>query len=297
MVTQYPTEYRAISYFNKNMIEPLSYSFKTRSLFLKQTPVPDQKDVVEYDRITDMGEAVISYSLPGFSVERDEIKTTQESVRMVYISKGWQISANKWRAFETEGINLPLENLNSAIRVISTKENTLLTTSYKPDNSNDRVNGLYASAGNAYSTPKDFGTAGNASDAVAGGLDLLYADMIEGVNFNLVLNTAQYKELSVSRASTNLSREFDDVLALINQPGGPVPGRIIMSPYMTAGTGMLTPADPYGQYIELLVAQNITNEAGRDSREPVSSPLYCKTHEKIAPHIIHTNSICTLTSI
>jgi hypothetical protein len=134
-------------------------------------------------------------------------------------------------------------------------------------------------------------------DAVAGGLDLLYADMIEGVNFNLVLNSTQYRELSVSRASTNLSREWDDVLALINQPGGPVPGRIVMSPYMTAGTGMLTPADPYGQYIELLVAQNITNEAGRDSREPISSPLYCKTYEKIAPHIIHTNSICTLTTI
>lgn len=288
----YTAEYRAISYYNSNMVTPLSYNFNARSLFLKQTPIPDEKDIMEFDRITDMGEAVVSYDLPGISIERDEIKTTAETVRMVYLSKGWQISNKKWRAFETEGIDLPLENMNSALRVIGDKENTLLTMSYKPDNSNVRVNGLYEAAGNSYSTSKDFGTAGNATDAVAEGLDLIYADKITGVNFNLVLNNVQYKELSVSRASTNLSREWDDVLELLNQEGGPVPGRIIRSPYMTAAYGMLTPADPDGQYIELLVGQNITNEVGRDSREPISSPLYGKTYEKVAPHIIHPNSIC-----
>ena len=187
--------------------------------------------------------------------------------------------------------------MNSALRVIGTKENDLLINSYKPDNTNVRVNGLYAAAGNSYTTPKDFGTAGYAIDAVAGGLDLIWSDKITGVNYNLVLNTTQYSELSTSRASTNLSREWDDVLALLNQEGGPVPGRIIRSPNMTAGTGLLVPADPDGQYIELLIGQNITNEVGRDSREPLSSPLYGKTYEKIAPHIIHADSLCTLTQI
>jgi hypothetical protein len=60
---------------------------------------------------------------------------------------------------------------------------------------------------------------------------------------------------------------------------------------------MLVPADPDGQYIELLVGQAITNEVGRDSREPITSPMYGKTYEKIAPHIIHPNAICTLTGI
>lgn len=279
------------------MVTPLTYNFNARQLFLKQTPIPDEKDIMEFDRITDMGEAVVSYDLPGISIERDEIKTTPESVRMVYLSKGWQISNKKWKAFETEGVDLPTENMNSALRVIGDKENTLLMTSYKPDNSNVRVNGLYTAAGNSYTSSKDFGTAGNASDAVAGGLDLIYTDKVNGVNFNLVLNSEQYRELSVSRASTNLSREWDDVVELLNQEGGPVPGRIIRSPYITAGTGMLVPADPDGQYIELLVGQNITNEVGRDSREPITSPMYGKTYEKIAPHIIHANAICTLTTI
>jgi hypothetical protein len=293
----YTAEYRAISYYNSKMVTPLTYNFTARALFLKQTPIPDEKDIMEFDRITDMGEAVVSYDLPGISIERDEIKTAAESVRMVYLSKGWQISNKKWKAFETEGVDLPTENMNSALRVIGDKENTLLMTSYKPDNSNVRVNGLYTAAGNSFTTSKDFGTAGNAIDAVAGGLDLIYADKVNGVNFNLVLASDQYRELSTSRASTNLSREWDDVVELINQEGGPVPGRIIRSPYMTAGTGLLVPADPDGQYIELLVGQNITNEVGRDSREPMTSPLYGKTYEKIAPRIIHANAICTLTQI
>jgi len=292
----YSTEYRAISYFNSKMVVPLTYNFTARSLFLKQTPIQDEKDIMEFDRITDMGEAVVSYDLPGISIERDEIKTTQDTVRMIYLSKGWQISNKKWKAFETLGIDLPLENMNSALRVIGTKENELLTVSYKPDNSNVRVNGLYAGAGNTQAGA-DFGTPGNATTTVGNGLSLIRADKISGVNHNLVLPEVQYTQLSISRSTTTGLREWNDILELLNMEGGPAPGRIIMNPYMAADTGMLTPADPDGQYIELLVGQNITNEVGRDSREPLSSPMYGKTYEKIAPHIIHPNSICQLTGI
>ena len=83
----YSAEYRAISYYNSNMVVPLTYNFTARSLFLKQTPIPDEKDIMEFDRITDMGEAVVSYDLPGISIERDEIKTAAETVRMIYFSK------------------------------------------------------------------------------------------------------------------------------------------------------------------------------------------------------------------
>jgi hypothetical protein len=292
----YTPEYRAISYFNTKMVVPLQYAFTSRQLFLKQTPIPDEKDIMEFDTISDMGEAVVSYDLPGISIERDEIKTTADSVRMVYLSKGWQISNKKWKAFETENIDLPTENMQSALRVIGTKENEMLSISYKPDNSNVRVNGLYAAAGNTQAG-SDFGTGGNALSTVGNGLSLIRADKISGVNHNLVLAPTQYTELSVSRYSTSGLREWVDILELLNMEGGPVPGRIIMNPYMTAGTGMLTPADPDGQYIELLVGQNITNEVGRDSREPISSPLYGKTYEKIAPRVIYPNAICTLTGI
>lgn len=289
-------EYRAISYYNNKMIVPLTYSFTARSLFLKQTPVQDEKDVMEFDRITDMGEAVVSYDLPGISIERDEIKTTADSVRMVYLSKGWQISNKKWKAFETEGVDLPVENMNSALRVIGTKENEMLTTSYKPDNSNVRVNGLYAGAGNTHGG-SSFGTPGNAISAVGSGLSLIRADKISGVNHNLILPEAEYTQLSISRSTTTGLREWNDIIELLNMEGGPAPGRIIMNPYMAENTGLLSPADPDGQYIELLVGQDITNEVGRDSREPVTSPLYGKTYEKIAPHIIHADALCTLTGI
>lgn len=290
-------EYRAASYYNTKMVGPLTYRFQTRSLFLKQTPIQDNKDIMEFDTITDMGEAVVSYDLPGVTLEKDEIKTTPDSIRMVYLSRGWQVSNQKWKAFETEGVDLPLENMKSALRVIGTKENELLTVSYKPDNSNVRVNGLYAAAGNSYTSSKDFGTPGNASDVVGGGLSLIRADKVSGVNHNLVLADDQYTELSISRSTTTGLREWNDIMELLNMEGGPVPGRIIMNPYMTAGTGMLTPADPDGEYIELLIGQNITNEVGRDSRQPLTSPMYGKTYEKIAPRIIHANSICTLTTI
>lgn len=293
----YTTEYRAISYYNTKMVVPLMYNFTARQLFLKQTPIPDEKDIMEFDKITDMGEAVISYDLPGFSIERDEIKTTPDSIRMLYLSKGWMVSNKKWKAFQTQNVDLPTENMESALRVISIKENQMLMNSYKPDNSNVRINGLYAAAGNSYSSNKDFGTAGYAIDAVAGALDLIYADTIDGVNFNLILNSEQYRELSASRYTSNGLREMPDVLDLLNQGGGRVPGRILKSPYMTAGTGLITPVDPDGQFMELLVGQSITNEVGTDSREPLTSPMYGKTYEKIAPRFIYPEAICTLTTI
>jgi hypothetical protein len=215
---------------------------------------------------------------------------------MVYLSKGWQIANNKWKAFETEGVDLPLENMKSAVRVIGTRENQMLTVSYKPDNTNVRVDGLYSAAGNTQAGA-DFGTPGSAITAVGNGLSLIRADKITGVNHNLVLHEDQFAQMSISRSTTTGLREWNDIIELLNMEGGPAPGRIISNPYLTAGTGMLTPADPDGQYIELLVGQDITNEVGRDSREPLTSPLYGKTYEKVAPHVIHPNAICTLTGI
>lgn len=292
----YTLEQRATAYYNKKMITPLTYMMKGRSLFLKTTPVPAGKFVMEFDRITDMGDALITYDIPDVTIERDEIGTTADSVRLVVISKGWQVGYSKWNSFASEGVDLPTENMNSALRVIGATESNMLIQSWKPDGTHARVNGLYAAAGNSYSTSSDFGTAGNAVTAVGGALDLMRADKISGVNYNLTLNTTQYNQLQTS-TFTNGDMEWDRVLKLLNQEGGPAPGRITWSPYITADTGLMSPADPDGQYMELLVGQNIRNILGRDSKMAEISPLYGTTYEVLAPRVIHSEAICTLTSI
>lgn len=295
--TLYSPEFRAISYLNKQMVPQLVYHMNARQYFEKVTPIPADKDMMIFDRIVNMGEAIVSYNLAGKQAETDEIQTTADSINLLYISRRWNIPYTRWQAFETEGIDLPVENMKSALTVIGVKETQLLTNGYTPDGSTTRINGLYGGAGNSYDTSKDFGTSGNAKDAVSGALDMIYASKVDGVNFNLILNSAQYRQLSTSMMSYTNVQEIDLVTKLLNENDGPSVGKIYKSPYITAGTGLLSPADPDGEFIELLVGQPITNDVGRDSKEPMTSPMYGKTFEKIAAHLIHPEAVCKLTAI
>ena len=157
---------------------------------------------------------------------------------------------------------------------------------------------MYGGAGNSYDTTKSFASAGNAKDAISGALDLIYSSKVDGVNFNLILNSAQYRKLSTNLMPYTNKREWELVMELLNENDkAPSKGSIYKSPYITAGTGLLSPADPDGEFIELLVGQPITNDIGRDSTEPGTSPLYGKTYEKIGAHLIHPEAVCKLTDI
>jgi len=287
---------KAATFFTNQMVNPLRQKIKGRKLFAHTTALPKGSFVYDYDTIGEMGNAVISYELPDDTQTRDMISITDAELKLAVISKGFKIPVSQWQAFQNKGTDLKTKGLESAVQVIANKENTTLIQSWKPDGTNAKLSGLYASAGNTDSTSRDFGTYGNATDAVAAIIAAIHGDDVEGVNFNLTLNLTQFAELQASKAYGDY--EWDHVLKLLNCEPGQPEGQIMWSGDITAGTGMVSPVDPTGTYIDLIVGQPPKTVVGYDSKLTEElSPKYGTSFEVIGPLVYHADSIGTMTAI
>lgn len=289
---------RAATYFTNKMVDPLRQRIKGRKLFAHTTTLPKGSFVYNYDEIGEMGDAVISYELPDDAQTRDMISVTNTEMKLAVISKGFKIPVSQWQAFLNEGKDLKTKGMESAVQVMMNKENTMLIQSWKPDGTNAKVSGLYATPGiNSYTTQKDFGTYGNALTAVSQGIKEIHDDNVEGVNFNLTLNSVQYAELQVSESDGGHS-EWDRVMNLLNSEPGQPKGQIMWSTDMTAGTGLISPVDTSGSYIDLIVGQAPKTVVGYDSKLTEElSPKYGTSFEVLGPLVYHPESMCKLTQI
>jgi uncharacterized linocin/CFP29 family protein len=280
------------------MVDPLRQMLIARKLFAKTTTLEDGKFEMDYDTVTEMGEAIISYDIPDNTTKRDDIAVADASLKLAVISKGWKIPYSKWRAYLSEGKDLSTTGMTSAMQVCALLEEKLLLQSWKPDGSNARINGLYASAGNNYSTSKDFGTYGNAKDAVAGVLSMMADDDVPtaSINWNYSLNPTQYYELEASESTSGIA-EMEKVLRMLNPAQDMPPGQIIMSPDIAAGTGLVSPVDPAGLYIEFVKGKDMNNVLGTDSKLGEISPVYGTTYEVVGLWVKHANAIGVTSAI
>lgn len=279
----------AARYFDKEMIEPLRQRLIGRKIVAKNPNIKGQ-GVFNFDKntINEMTGGMISYELPTSDVSRDMIRVDRANVKIPVLHKSYEVPRSDFEAFKSKGVKIDAAAAISAAQMVGVDEDTLIIDGWKPDGTNYVVNGLYQSANNDYSTSKDFGTFGNATDAVAGAMALLEADNVYPP-FNLLLNATQMHELNASR-STNGVREKPDILDLIR-------GQISSTPVIAAGTGLLSPVDTARQYIELVVPQEMKNVLGTDSKIPDISPIYGTTYEVLYPHIKQTDALCRLSSI
>lgn len=288
---------RAATYFTNDMIPPLRQQLIGRKLFAKVDTIPPGKFEYEYDKVTELGNAIIDYALPE-SDKWDDILIANDNIKLAVISKQWKIPLTKWKAYMTEGKDLSTTASRSAAQVIGLADDDLCIQYWKPDGSNAKINGLYASAGSSYSTTADFGNYGKAIEAVAGGLANMAGNNvpITATNWNLTLNPVQYYELIKSMSTTGYP-ELPQVEKMLNPAGGSATGQVLMSPDITAATGLLSPVDPAGNYIRLVVAQEPKVVLGTDSKKPDISPIYATTYEALAPLVLQPYAVASLTSI
>jgi len=288
---------KAARYFDKELVPPLRQMLIGRQLFAKTLPLPAGSYNIDYNKVTEMGAATISQSLPVGEVHRDMVKVESTNLKLNVILKGYEIARDQWEAFKSKGQNLDTEAMLSAAHVLGQAEDDLLIQGWDPDgDSTYEVEGLYVGADNDYSTTKDFGTYGNAIDAIAGGLALMDADNVQGLNFNLTLNATQFFELVASR-STNGDFEYPQALRLLNLNEGAPKGAIRVSADMTAGKGMLSPVDPSGRIMDLVIGQDPRNILGEDSKLKSISPIYGTVYEVLVPRIKQPNGLCKLSDI
>ncbi|MHC1602350.1 MAG: family 1 encapsulin nanocompartment shell protein [Methermicoccaceae archaeon] len=235
-----------------------------------------------YDTLTELSEAIISHIFETRDVDAPNL--TRTNVNIPVLQKTFELQRRDVESSRRFGTPLNTAAASSAAYRVAYAENELAILGWAKDGSTYDINGLYNAAGNDYSTTKDFGTAGNAIDAVAGAMGLLLDDNI-APPYNLVLNPTQYAELTASVLS-NGDREITHVKEIIG-------GDIFVTPYITDGTGMLL-AQPEARFFELVVAQDLTVET---EELPKTKNVFGRVFECVVPVVYDVNAICKLSDI
>jgi uncharacterized linocin/CFP29 family protein len=241
--------------------------------------------------LNDMSDAVISMKL---TENQDNVGYTETTIDIPWNHKEFEIDARDLASSRRTGQPLDVADAEAATAKVSEKEETLILKG------SDGFNGLYDGAGNDYSTAKDFGTAGNAIAAVKGAMSLLIADKVYPP-YNLVLNEAQYMEILGPRAATSDVSELDIVRQMIQGGAGDGTqgavgtgvGRIFVSPFITAGTGLLA-ATPNTEYADLVIAQDFGLQTEILEK---SGNLFGRVSEALVPRIKRDVAFCKLSDI
>ena len=284
-------------YLDTVMHEPSRQKTLARMLYPKTIVLDKGKFNIDYHTITDMGAAEIQDELPEGG-QRDNIVAAVTNVQIPNLFKAYKIDRASFDSFKANGTSMDNEAMLSAAYRVGQLEDDLLIQGWDPDgDSTYEISGLYQGAGNTDSTSADFGTAGNALAEVATCFALNAADDSLDTNYNLVLNPTQYFELAKSVLSSG-DREFPQVLDLLNEQAPGMPrGEIMWSNDITAGTGLLSPVDPAGVHLDLIIAVDMKNYLTTDPYWGEEGPLYGHVIERVIPRIKHSTAICTMTGI
>lgn len=237
-----------------------------------------------YDTGTEVSDAQITYAFT--ETGEDVIEFGRNHVPIPVIHKEFRISYRDIVAAQKGGYPLTSQTANSAAYKVMLAENSMLLDGYAADGSNYDINGLYQAAGNSEATSKDFGTAGNAISKMQLAITELMADNIMPP-YNLVINPVQYMELAVSVLGSGAGgREMPMVKELIQ-------GRIFVTPFQTAGTGMLLSQPGQGFFEAVMpVDLSVRTETLQKSRDE-----WGQVYECLVPVVYDSNAICKLTNI
>jgi len=279
------------------MVPYLSPLLVARQLFRKVIEVPSGKTAMYFDRVKDMSDAIVTFSIPDDTNKADFVGFENETVNLAYVSKTWKIAQDKLRAFYSEGKDLPTVGMEAAVKKIGKADNQMLIQSWSPNSATAKINGLFAAAGNTLLTSYSFGTPTNPTDAVSDGVSMALDDDITGVNWNLVVGNTAFGQARKSRLTQSDVKEWPDIIDALNPNAGQPKGTILMSKNIPANKGLLVPVDPAGLYISLLEGMAPQNVIGTDSKIGRLSPVYGTTLELVGPWIKEADSIVVLNAI
>lgn len=287
----------AVRYLDLEMVQPMRAASMARDLFLKKTILPAGKTSIDYDVITGMGSGFVAYEIPFDTLPNDMVSMAPTILRLPNIYKPWRVERATLKAYEAAGKPLGSSAMLAAMYAYLASEEAMLVQSWKPDGTNAVINGLYASAGNDYSTSSDFATDGNPTAAVLGGLALNDADGVPPCNYNLLLNPTQFRELQANKGTTSDFDEFKQVLEILNPIGGPK-GSILMDARanIVAASGLLVPVDPAGAFLDLVIAEEPQNVIANE-KWPNQSAFEALVFSRMAPRIKQANALCKLSAI
>ena len=264
----------AARYFDDQMIAPLRQSLIGRKLIAENPSCKgDGIYNVDINTIKELGGASISYSLPtGDSGSSDMIRVDRTNVNLPVLFKEFEVPRMDFEAFRNKNVPLDSAAAVSAAQMVGVQEDLLIIKGWNPsgDNATYTIPGMYTVTGaQACSASHDFATPGNPTAAVADGYEMMEASFaLTAQAYNLILNPVQWGQLLTSRHATSNQREMPEVIEMLNFGNANGPGRIYVTPALTAGTGIMCPVDSARQNMELYTPKQMSTDLGSDSKKP-----------------------------
>jgi uncharacterized linocin/CFP29 family protein len=241
--------------------------------------------VFGYDVLTESADAATDLGWPGRET-LDIVNLARTTVAIPTVHKEFEINKLDLAASRMNGTPLNTTTAESAGYKVGLEEDTLLILGYAGDGTNYDINGLYNAAGNSEATALDWTTATNIPTSINNTITLLMADNIFPP-YNLSINPTQYNEAAVFIANTAVP-----YLTWIKER---IQGDVYPTATITAGTGMMTKANPVGMF-EFVVAEDLTVETQVLSKKEGES-LFGRVYVRGLPVVYDTNAICKMTNI
>lgn len=273
-------------YINSQVVEAARRKFKGRLLFGGAVrKIDGSTQSYGYDTLTHGSAAAFDWTFPG-KTSLDAVNLARTTVPIPNIHKEFYINKLDLASSRTSGTPLNVTQAESAAYKVATLEDTLLLLGYTADGTNYDINGLYKAAGNSEASSLDYGTPANIITSINNAIGLMLDDNYEGP-YNLTLNPTQYAQLLPLISNTAVSYK-----QWVEQAIG---GSILPSAAITAGTGLLTVANPAGAF-EYVVAEDVTTETTIQGIED-GSGLFGRVYVRGLPVVYDSNAICSLTTI
>jgi uncharacterized linocin/CFP29 family protein len=241
-----------------------------------------------YDTLTEAADAAIDIGWPGRET-LDIVNLARTTVPVPVIHKEFLINKLDLAASRQTGTPLNTTTAESAGYKVGLEEDKLVIIGYTKDGTTYDINGLYKAAGNedttsyTWSSAPEHATTGICA-SINAAITLLMADNIFPP-YNLCIHPTQYNQAAVFITNTAVP-----YLTWIKERIG---GEIYPTATMTAGTGMITKANPVGMF-EYVVAEDFTVSTEVMSvRE--GSGLFGRVYARGLPVVYDSNAICRST--
>ena len=238
-----------------------------------------------YDTLTEVSAAALDFQWPGRE-SQDIINLARTTVGIPVLHKEFEINKLDLAASNQSGTPLNTSTAESAAYKVALLEDGLLILGYAADGTTYDINGLYNSAGNT-KAGATWGTGTNIPLSINGAIAVLLTDNIMPP-YNLTLHPDQYVETRVLIANTAVS-----YLQWITESLGG--GSVYVTPSITAGTGMMTKANPDGMF-EYVMAEDITTETEILSKQ-LGNNLFGRIYARGLPVVYDANAIASITGI
>jgi len=278
---------------DESLVQPLRNILVGRRLVHVTPPAGFGISAVEWSKIVEMGEGMVSYAFNSVNVDKIGAEPTTSKIPVYW--KDYSVDRREYEGFKIKNIDMDTSNALSASYVAALTEDKAIIDGVAQDGSAYAIDGLFQGAGNDEGTDLAWSTTGNATKSVANAYALLAADSVpvgDHIPYNLVVHPTPYMNLLKSR-STNGNREYPEVKEMLNG------GEIIMSNSLPAATdGVLLPDARIGEpYVDFYLASDWRTEHGIDSEHPDTGDLSGRVYSAGILRIKQSNAICKLSDI